>query len=208
MAKTVGVCGPLVFQLTAARRRLAALATATMQESMVSTHSRPKAAGHTLRRPCRGDHVSTHSRPKAAGFNDSKGIFEFWFQLTAARRRLGFAYIVPYRNKGFQLTAARRRLGWCDHVCVYACQFQLTAARRRLVFDTERGFLLVNVSTHSRPKAAGLEQVAPAHITPFQLTAARRRLDGLIDGQQQGGEFQLTAARRRLGMAVWAHKPA
>ena len=55
------------FQLTAARRRLAALATATMQESMVSTHSRPKAAGHTLRRPCRGDQ----------------------FQLTAARRRLG-----------------------------------------------------------------------------------------------------------------------
>ena len=67
VAKTVGVCGPLVFQLTAARRRLAALATATMQESMVSTHSRPKAAGHTLRRPCRGDQ----------------------FQLTAARRRLG-----------------------------------------------------------------------------------------------------------------------
>ena len=175
---------------------------------LVSTHSRPKAAGHTLRRPCRGDHVSTHSRPKAAGFNDSKGIFEFWFQLTAARRRLGFAYIVPYRNKGFQLTAARRRLGWCDHVCVYACQFQLTAARTRLVFDTQRRFLALHVSTHSRPKAAGLEQVAPAHITPFQLTAARRRLDGLIDGQQQGGEFQLTAARRRLGMAVWAHKPA
>ena len=42
-------CGRLIwFQLTAARRRLAALATATMQESMVSTHSRPKAAGANL----------------------------------------------------------------------------------------------------------------------------------------------------------------
>ena len=33
----------------------------------VSTHSRPKAAGHNSRNGCGHDDVSTHSRPKAAG---------------------------------------------------------------------------------------------------------------------------------------------
>ena len=89
-------CGRLIwFQLTAARRRLAALATATMQESMVSTHSRPKAAGcieATSSPPTKSFNsqppeggwafcmsiesgamrVSTHSRPKAAGQASAK----------------------------------------------------------------------------------------------------------------------------------------
>ena len=35
----------------------------------VSTHSRPKAAGHKDRPCCNKNNVSTHSRPKAAGFS-------------------------------------------------------------------------------------------------------------------------------------------
>ena len=132
MAKTVGVCGPLVFQLTAARTRLAALATATMQESMVSTHSRPKAAGHTLRRPCRGDQ----------------------FQLTAARRRLEcicnyFADIVGFNSQPPEG-------GWNASAIILP---------------------ILSVSTHSRPKAAGVAILYRSLNLWFQLTAARRRLD-------------------------------
>ena len=134
MAKTVGVCGPLVFQLTAARRRLAALATATMQESMVSTHSRPKAAGANLPPKVKEILVSTHSRPKAAGkLSSHSGQYSIgfnsqppeggWlqlrachtprviFQLTAARRRLAVVVGGGVQRQLFQLTAARRRLG-------------------------------------------------------------------------------------------------
>ena len=76
------------FQHTAARRRLAlsSLVPALyasfntqppeggwtprherLRPPMVSTHSRPKAAGHDARYRKRCDQVSTHSRPKAAG---------------------------------------------------------------------------------------------------------------------------------------------
>ena len=76
------------------------------------------------------------------------------FQLTAARRRLGFQRLRLFRLPKFQLTAARRRLGL--RMCRLQPQklFQLTAARRRLV------------STVNAPNATCI----------FQLTAARRRL--------------------------------
>ena len=56
----------------------------------------------------------------------------------------------------FQLTAARRRLVMQVLVTPLGMMFQLTAARRRL----ERAGLVKaddgRVSTHSRPKAAGM----------------------------------------------------
>ena len=79
------------------------------------------------------------------------------------------------------------------------------------------------VSTHSRPKAAGQPNCAHQTVLfTFQLTAARRRLDGIAffdtryrlvsthSRPKAAGmgkakllglviEFQLTAARRRLG---------
>ena len=79
--------------------------------------------------------VSTHSRPKAAGifvnFGDERHIM---FQHTAARRRLGIDLMIQQQDSLFQHTAARRRLDVRYH------PFQGR--------DT--------VSTHSRPKAAGL----------------------------------------------------
>ena len=57
--------------------------------------------------------------------------------------------------------------------------FQHTAARRRLGFDHKQDLVLTLVSTHSRPKAAGLStNRQPGQSHPFQHTAARRRLDG------------------------------
>ena len=81
----------LLFQLTAARRRLGPqpkifhvvgrvsthsrpkaagwfFDNHNMRPKSVSTHSRPKAAGRYSKCPLVSDNVSTHSRPKAAGF--------------------------------------------------------------------------------------------------------------------------------------------
>ena len=59
--------GDKVFQLTAARRRLATLFVPTLADKPVSTHSRPKAAGTNSVAVKSPPIVSTHSRPKAAG---------------------------------------------------------------------------------------------------------------------------------------------
>ena len=61
---------PWMFQLTAARRRL--VESQRFQPwvgYLVSTHSRPKAAGHNLADIFLAHVVSTHSRPKAAGLH-------------------------------------------------------------------------------------------------------------------------------------------
>ena len=55
------------FQHTAARRRLEPARSEKVSSWMVSTHSRPKAAGDIRGLPLTLVPVSTHSRPKAAG---------------------------------------------------------------------------------------------------------------------------------------------
>ena len=57
----------LVFQHTAARRRLVEYIQEYNRIFFVSTHSRPKAAGKDHDAPVSSLFVSTHSRPKAAG---------------------------------------------------------------------------------------------------------------------------------------------
>ena len=107
---------------------------------IVSTHSRPKAAGKRhapllrqldgfntqppeggwaqwLTGPCPAPMVSTHSRPKAAG-----NVMTLFTRLT---------------------------------------KFQHTAARRRLVCEPPESQRQKAVSTHSRPKAAGLRGHIP-----------------------------------------------
>ena len=55
--------------------------------------------------------------------------------------------------------------------------FQHTAARRRLGDEVEDRVLDFVVSTHSRPKAAGVSGIRGTPLTnSFQHTAARRRL--------------------------------
>ena len=57
-----------------------------------------------------------------------------------------------------------------------SCGFQHTAARRRLVYWFRFNPDGIHVSTHSRPKAAGLPSHARRCRSVFQHTAARRRL--------------------------------
>ena len=78
-----------VFQHTAARRRLARSSSSAVPDYVVSTHSRPKAAG---------------------GSKQEMQVFDIPFQHTAARRRLGWTSTEWFFGDWFQHTAARRRL--------------------------------------------------------------------------------------------------
>ena len=64
---------------------------------MVSTHSRPKAAGVNIGEDFTAFIVSTHSRPKAAGLvRLGLPLTDVPFQHTAARRRL--AAVLKWAN--------------------------------------------------------------------------------------------------------------
>ena len=104
----------------------------------------------------------------------------YTFQHTAARRRLVHIFIilrditgfntqppeggwVPYLSLGivltsFQHTAARRRLAQAGITDNSLWMFQHTAARRRLERPNHAQGRYSQVSTHSRPKAAGSEK--------------------------------------------------
>ena len=76
--------------------------------------------------------------------------------------------------------------------------FQHTAARRRLGAMYYGISTVIEVSTHSRPKAAGSMNLVSLMIGLFQHTAARRRLASTFSVLITFIEFQHTAARRRL----------
>ena len=144
------------------------------------------------------------------------------FQHTAARRRLDWLVVCVLRQSRFQHTAARRRLGllvqirhariegfntqppeggWSASSRTNAknSRFQHTAARRRLGCCIDYFLCKKNVSTHSRPKAAGYVKRDWGALKPFQHTAARRRLAVCQFRRRRDIVFQHTAARRRLG---------
>ena len=142
---------------------------------MVSTHSRPKAAGHRFikrinqnqcfnSQPPEGgwvNHicysllfiVSTHSRPKAAGCTNVK-ISTFNKVSTHSRpKAAGRHKLHPLLTF---LVSTHSRPKAAGDACVVLKRNQ--------------------VSTHSRPKAAGPCPMRPRKPKSFQLTAARRRL--------------------------------
>ena len=215
--------GVIMFQLTAARRRLHTQRTLCAVQLVFQLTAARRRLPHAAR---------THS-PRHA------------FQLTAARRRLRqlhqrrhdtrqrFNSQPPEGGCNASRTPTRNNLcfnsqppeGGCEpsaRTLRMRCKFQLTAARRRLHFHPlPRGFRAL-VSTHRRPKAAAprpysvLPSVHRFNSQPpeggcwtgqtnvvglpasFQLTAARRRLHGIKAVAILSCSFQLTAARRRL----------
>ena len=146
----------LMFQHTAARRRLAA--------------NRPKPK---LRK-------SFNTQPPEGGWFAASAVCVLYglFQHTAARRRLDTEFVVQY-SELLVSTHSRPKAAGCYifcHVAHFACfntqppeggwrltlnnqkektMFQHTAARRRLVEIQKRYESGLFVSTHSRPKAAG-----------------------------------------------------
>ncbi len=143
------------FQLTAARRRLG-LARRSIGRTFFCFNSQPPEGGWIY---CFAawvhQTVSTHSRPKAAG-----GV-----PLPINQRAEVSTHSRP--KAAGRITAAGRHL---------YIPFQLTAARRRLVYEGQEHYC----------------------IDVFQLTAARRRLAGRYRANRHVIAFQLTAARRRL----------
>ena len=161
-------------------------------------YNAPKVAGRIFVQNGANQGVSTHSRPKAAGSYFIHTFFTHSFQHTAARRRLGGGTNQKMHSSRFQHTAARRRLAPPKRQAAATMRFQHTAARRRLglyqsiyliilCFNTQppeggwetlkcRGYQR-HVSTHSRPKAAGITSVLLPIKPLFQHTAARRQLE-------------------------------
>ena len=169
----------LPFQHTAARRRLVHRRAVPPPTCQVSTHSRPKAAGYKLLTGLGQKEVSTHSRPKAAG---KIGLLvlkrSFCFNTQPPEGGWNFRMLTKRRITCFNTQPPEG--GWVSHWCISAEteMFQHTAARRRLEsrmstpdptsgFNTqppEGGWIQywqqksreASVSTHSRPKAAGI----------------------------------------------------
>ena len=167
-----------MFQHTAARRRLEHNALALIVQTCVSTHSRPKAAGLVDWMPYLPKAVSTHSRPKAAGdVHGHDDLFNGCFNTQPpeggwAREAAKVGYLHCFNTQPPEG-------GWTYQIDSRTVEgtFQHTAARRRLVKPRRHFLFLCQVSTHSRPKAAGrCSSRRWLGMAPFQHTAARRRL--------------------------------
>ena len=207
------------FQHTAARRRLE-----TQKADQIGRHgfnTQPPEGGWTTKTGNDGSaaKVSTHSRPKAAGFLPLKEQALRKFQHTAARRRLAQKLRRLKSDFKFQHTAARRRLASNSSRLLLAGLFQHTAARRRLDgfhgasfrqarFNTqppEGGWIFgrfplrrYSVSTHSRPKAAGMYMLLKPGHTAVSTHSRPKAAGSVFLVAGSNAMFQHTAARRRL----------
>ena len=88
------------------------MASPLSRRVMVSTHSRPKAAGASIGAPKSVAKVSTHSRPKAAGSRPAM-LRWLWMSFNTQPPEGGWeptSYAEVVMDE-FQHTAARRRLG-------------------------------------------------------------------------------------------------
>ena len=112
--------------------------TACHTAYIVSTHSRPKAAGYIYQARMLSYQYSFNTQPPEGGWKTIKAdmIMNPRFQHTAARRRLALAFRRLAWWRGFQHTAARRRLGLANDLSDAINAFQHTAARRRLGHNT------------------------------------------------------------------------
>ena len=166
-----------MFQHAAARRRLDSRIVDELVKGVVSTRSRPKAAGLGDKTSTWTRFVSTRSRPKAAGHTHLERKAVGMFQHAAARRRLVRVMWGIHRLSMFQHAAARRRLG------IAKCRIR----KNSNCFNTQ-------------PPEGGWEWIKEArkHIGLFQHAAARRRLDLSKEQADPVTAFQHAAARRRL----------
>ena len=150
--------------------------------TIVSTHSRPKAAGYLNDVGLFGDYcfntqppeggwlainptcgtivkVSTHSRPKAAGDNNS-GAGDVSDVSTHSRpKAAGFSAEWAQSITVVSTHSRPKAAGVKWRRAKYDILFQHTAARRRLGRANRRSCRVLQVSTHSRPKAAGRKRL-------------------------------------------------
>ncbi len=149
------ISGKRLFQHTAARRRLENLGQAVALSACFNTQ--PPEGGWVPRRRAQSSMPCFNTQPPEGG----------WQSLAT----------LSSRNDGFNTQPPEGGWGGSEKEAVSVFVFQHTAARRRLGSLVLHHSLDSVVSTHSRPKAAGL--LISQHlimILLFQHTAARRRL--------------------------------
>ena len=190
----------------------------------VSTHSRPKAAGYAMYQGAEESRVFQHTAARRRLPKRTTALHpRLGFNTQPPEGGCPWFKLAMHDDGMFQHTAARRRLSRLLPLTCALAMFQHTAARRRLVnlvvfltpvicFNTQPpeggcGEYAVatnwrGVSTHSRPKAAGVCKMSLLTRSSFQHTAARRRLAWLMRRQAAVCLFQHTAARRRLACAA------
>ena len=145
----------MTFQHAAARRRLAFVAR--IVRIAYSFNTQPPEGGWQhlaalIDKFCVFQHAAARRRLVVVRL---KTRCRHGFQHAAARRRLvHIRFACPYIGE-FQHAAARRRLVDYKFKTVTATLFQHAAARRRLDNESQRKDRKVDVSTRSRPKAAG-----------------------------------------------------
>ena len=176
IAKTDSLPSSL-FQHAAARRRLDDVDVAVIAQIKVSTRSRPKAAGLYYCYIEYSKVVSTRSRPKAAGVNFGYiATAQVSFNTQPPEGGWPCALIGWQTSTTFQHAAARRRLGSKSKTAAQKADVS-TRSRPKAAGVCDRTQLFqFQVSTRSRPKAAGLLRLESILIHLFQHAAARRRL--------------------------------
>ena len=190
-----------MFQHTAARRRLDSPFIPLLVQP-IGFNTQPPEGGWQLERRLvsRRHLVSTHSRPKAAGFDVGFIAAVRSFQHTAARRRLAKLAGEPIGLVCFNTQPPEG--GWRDQTnkAKAVIEFQHTAARRRLGDDLPDGLNHIRRFNtqppeggwrrwpsrywllrcfNTQPPEGGWRRNSPMRnqIMTFQHTAARRRLE-------------------------------
>ena len=181
----------------------------------VSTHSRPKAAGYAMYQGAEESRVFQHTAARRRLPKRTTALHpRLGFNTQPPEGGCPWFKLAMHDDGMFQHTAARRRLSRLLPLTCALAMFQHTAARRRLVnlvvfltpvicFNTQPpeggcGEYAVatnwrGVSTHSRPKAAGVCKMSLLTRSSFQHTAARRRLAWLMRRQAAGLRRTLSA---------------
>ena len=128
--------------------------------------------------------VSTHSRPKAAGIATFCKIqAQLCFNTQPPEGGWAFLPSLAFKLSEFQHTAARRRLALPIYSAIVSSSFNTQPPEGGWdLFSTSRDSRLV--STHSRPKAAGPPWVERKH---FFRRFNTQPPEGGWDGGMQGG---------------------
>ena len=123
--------------------------------------------------------VSTHSRPKAAGDFGRLRVWRFrGFNTQPPEGGWHSSLLFSLVDNMFQHTAARRRLGdFIRSSIAFSRSFNTQPPEGGWQFRHEADNRFFLVSTHSRPKAAGPFLPTYQKRFLFQHTAARRRLE-------------------------------
>ena len=174
---------PHEFQHTAARRRLA-IQDCHHRQYLSRFNTQPPEGGWQQL----GNHalpvICFNTQPPEGGWalDSYKGNQRQLFQHTAARRRLGSSHTSQqYQPVSFNTQPPEGGWGGGTAEKLSCRRFQHTAARRRLGSSGNSSGAGIAVSTHSRPKAAGVTRLFISLLSLLVSTHSRPKAAGTAD---------------------------